>query len=599
MTPTELLNLAHQIKIETVEEANSSLRVGSLLEEIIKYFRDNGGSGGGTSFVGAPITTTEALDAAFTPGVYGVNLPENYQDWGDRQFSLLVMPYAEYPINAFQVVIFSTLSLPFSYKIYIRFGNSAANPKWTPWGSISGGGGVVTETDPVFAAWLATSPISHFFGNNTLEFASADLLDDLFAPGDYGIHINAGFHGKTNMNLTIKFASNDGTGGDGDQDYFQIIKFDTGEEFIRKYEHMAGATGAWSEWQSKLALQQWVTDNFAFKDNGIDPPVSEDILLTTAAPNYTVTEATADNINVSSTAAAGVGTVTLPILPESKQLKISIKTGSNSVTISGTAYVSGVVVFAVFDEPTGTWTVDSTLDPVIPDYSDVRAKKRVTLAPTANGWAYTITGISAGGGVKGDLIFVDFSGSALCGIYAALTDFTGATVVAQKVIEGTALNIVRVNGGSIYHSAYDGVNLGSLRFDLTVSQNEKDKWNKDTIPLICSDEISDLTASTTVAKLHYVFRDTFTRTLSSIIADLNVAATGSTFTLDIKKNGVSIFSTLLTIDAGETSNATAAIPYVLTGVITFTAGDYIDIYVTLVGSVTAGKGLKINLLTTK
>lgn len=124
-------------------------------------------------------------------------------------------------------------------------------------------------------------------------------------------------------------------------------------------------------------------------------------------------------------------------------------------------------------------------------------------------------------------------------------------------------------------------------------------WNKDTIPLVCSDEISDLTASTTVSKLHYVFRDTFTRTLNSIIADLSNASSGSLLTIDIKKNGASIFSTLLTIDSAETSNTTALTPYVLTGAITFVAGDYIDVYIMAVGSVTAGKGLKINLLTTK
>lgn len=117
----------------------------------------------------------------------------------------------------------------------------------------------------------------------------------------------------------------------------------------------------------------------------------------------------------------------------------------------------------------------------------------------------------------------------------------------------------------------------------------------DPIPLYCSDMTSDLTASTTVSKLRFMFEEA--RTLQNIVGSLATAATGSVLTVDIKKNGTSIFSTLLTFDSGENTTRTAAIAAVLTGTIAFAVGDYIDIYVTTVGSVTAGKGLLITLLT--
>lgn len=154
------------------------------------------------------------------------------------------------------------------------------------------------------------------------------------------------------------------------------------------------------------------------------------------------------------------------------------------------------------------------------------------------------------------------------------------------------------DGKTAFESAQDGGYTGTeAQFNADLAK--AGVWSKDTVAMACSDETSDLTASSSVPKIHYVFRDSFTRTLNSIVADLNTAPTGSTLTIDIKKNGTSIFSTLLTIDASETSNVTAATPYVLASAVTFVAGDYIDVYATVTGSIVAGKGLKINLLTTK
>jgi len=89
-------------------------------------------------------------------------------------------------------------------------------------------------------------------------------------------------------------------------------------------------------------------------------------------------------------------------------------------------------------------------------------------------------------------------------------------------------------------------------------------------------------------------------TLTSILVSLLEAATGGTFTVDIKKNGVSIFTTKITIDATELTNLTAAVPYVLDATpTTFATGDRIAISIDAVGAVLTGKGATIKAKGTK
>lgn len=74
---------------------------------------------------------------------------------------------------------------------------------------------------------------------------------------------------------------------------------------------------------------------------------------------------------------------------------------------------------------------------------------------------------------------------------------------------------------------------------------------------------------------------------------VKVAPTGSVFEVDVLKNGLSVFDTLPTIDAGETSTLTATIPQVITGgSVTFDAGDTISINITQVGTTTPAANLK-------
>ena len=79
-------------------------------------------------------------------------------------------------------------------------------------------------------------------------------------------------------------------------------------------------------------------------------------------------------------------------------------------------------------------------------------------------------------------------------------------------------------------------------------------------------------------------------TIREVFADLDTAqASGSLFTVDIKKNGVSIFSTLLTFDNTELTTLTATTAAVISTT-DFVKGDRFAVYVTQVGDGTA-KGL--------
>lgn len=113
------------------------------------------------------------------------------------------------------------------------------------------------------------------------------------------------------------------------------------------------------------------------------------------------------------------------------------------------------------------------------------------------------------------------------------------------------------------------------------------------IQLACSDETTDLTVSTT-----NTFRMAHAMTLTDVRASLTTAATGATFTVDIKEGGVSILSTLLTIDATEKTSTTAVTPVVISD--SSLADDAeMSIEITVIGSTIAGAGLKVSLIGTR
>jgi hypothetical protein len=86
-------------------------------------------------------------------------------------------------------------------------------------------------------------------------------------------------------------------------------------------------------------------------------------------------------------------------------------------------------------------------------------------------------------------------------------------------------------------------------------------------------------------------------TVTEIYAKLKVAAVGALFTIDIKKNGTTVFSTKLTFDSTELTTRTAATPYVLTSApLIWASNDIIEITVDVVGVATKGQGCIVKFL---
>lgn len=107
-----------------------------------------------------------------------------------------------------------------------------------------------------------------------------------------------------------------------------------------------------------------------------------------------------------------------------------------------------------------------------------------------------------------------------------------------------------------------------------------------------SDETTAITADASVPKLTY--RVVGAKTITGIRASLTTAqASGNIFTVDVKKNGTTILSTLLTIDNTSETSVGAATPAVIS-VTSLADDDEITIFVTQIGNGTA-KGLKVSI----
>ena len=109
---------------------------------------------------------------------------------------------------------------------------------------------------------------------------------------------------------------------------------------------------------------------------------------------------------------------------------------------------------------------------------------------------------------------------------------------------------------------------------------------REILQVACSDLISALTILTNVGYFYVAQNSGFT--LAGIEATLLTASSSGIVTVDINKNGATILSTKLTIDVGEKTSTTAAIPAVITDT-AINAGDLISIDIDVAG--TGAKGL--------
>jgi len=119
------------------------------------------------------------------------------------------------------------------------------------------------------------------------------------------------------------------------------------------------------------------------------------------------------------------------------------------------------------------------------------------------------------------------------------------------------------------------------------------KWGANTTSFIlaCSDETTALTTGTKVTmRMPYAF------TLTDVRASLTTAGTGANLvTVDIEQGGISVLSTLITIDSTETTSTSAVTPpVILTSALTDDASIDFDIDQIDSGGVSAG--LKVYLI---
>lgn len=124
--------------------------------------------------------------------------------------------------------------------------------------------------------------------------------------------------------------------------------------------------------------------------------------------------------------------------------------------------------------------------------------------------------------------------------------------------------------------------------DVTLSNT-----NKDVFIISCSNETVAITAGTAKATWRMPFGYS---TIDKVKASLTTASSSGPVTVDVNCNGVSIFSTVLTIDEGEKTSFTAAVQPVISATM-FNEDDEITVDIDAAG--TGATGLKVYIIGTK
>lgn len=287
-----------------------------------------------------------------------------------------------------------------------------------------------------------------------------------------------------------------------------------------------------------------------------------------------------------------VNNTVLPI--SSKSVNITVPTQPSDIgaqaSLGFTPEQAGVAASLITALKNGVPTEGDTLkklyDLTVASFSEVQVATIVARD------AYNITKLPTN-------VFVLDDGDSKWALYKATT--LGVDAIYVKLSDPDLLNAVMT--ASQIKSAYESnadtnaftdalkAKLDAFTANLTADQLQI----INTVPLVCSDEKTDLTASTDVPVIRFVFQTA--QSFTKIVGELNTAAAGGTFTVVAKKNGVSFLSTPLTFDGGENTTRTASVPFVFTTpTVSFSVGDYVEIFITAIGAVTPGKGLKIYLM---
>lgn len=214
----------------------------------------------------------------------------------------------------------------------------------------------------------------------------------------------------------------------------------------------------------------------------------------------------------------------------------------------------------------------------------VPCKAATTASITLSG-EQTIDGVSC---TTGDRVLVkDQSTGSQNGIYRVDTstwqrepDWNGVNDVKQ----GT---LVYVTQGTLNNGFWAVTTADTITIDTTSVTIARARMQQEALCVACSDEGSILTTGTKVT-----FRMPYDFTLTKVKGSLTTAQTsGSLVTVNITKNGTTIFSTSLTFDNGEKTTETATTPAVLSTT-SIEEDDEIAISLSQIGDGTA-TGLKV------
>lgn len=224
--------------------------------------------------------------------------------------------------------------------------------------------------------------------------------------------------------------------------------------------------------------------------------------------------------------------------------------------------------------------------PIVVYYEDERGDDRVTLTTTNSTTAVSVlTGTVSGSNINGSKvkrirwlsIYNKDTASAIVTV-KLVSDSTSYEV--RKIALGAGESIEYVEGtgwvASTVATSSSGGGSTSVQCDFVVA-------------------ISDETTALTTGTAKITFRASRAMTLTKIKASLSTAASSGVTTFDVNKNGVSVFSTLLTIDASEKTSESAATAAVLSTT-AIGADDEITVDIDAVG--TGAKGAKITFVGT-
>lgn len=146
------------------------------------------------------------------------------------------------------------------------------------------------------------------------------------------------------------------------------------------------------------------------------------------------------------------------------------------------------------------------------------------------------------------------------------------------------------------HEICEWIKFVSRERDNDIKDLDKLKLEIEQLPQCFLISCGDETTAAAAANGVITFRMPFAFTLTSTKLTVTTAPTGVTkMAVDINAAGVSIFSTVMTLDTGEKTTATASVPAVLT-TFDLAADAEITIDIDAVGSTIAGAGVKVYLI---